>query len=314
MAIKLLGPTSSSELNMLGCPRKFKYRYVDKLVPKTMSLPLATGIFWHKCAAAGYAALREGDSQWLRCALDASYESDPVDRDGIALGLEPDAIEAMRHMLEYYWEFAGRFDEFKQIHIIDEEAYFSYGGWNIRITIDLAYTAHDGRFFRMDHKTSSDISEDLAFLPLDLQTHLYYYGANLILERRPDEFIHNFVRRFDFASDQMVGPVSWVRGDHSQPYLKTRSGRPATRSSDPNDYLRRSRTPLTTKQLNAYETELATQLAELRYHQVSGVYPRRAQKGYMGCSGCAYYGPCSTEMDGNELNPAAMAEIYTVMP
>lgn len=293
------------------------YRYVKKIVPKTMGTALATGIFWHKCAAAGYFAIRDGDGDWLRAAIKESYTANPVDRDGIELGLDVEQVQAMRDMLEYYWENTGRFDQFREIYIIDEERYFDFGGWTIRITIDLAALTHDNRFMLTDHKTSSDIASDLAFLPLDLQTHLYYLGANRVLERRPDEFIHNFVRRFDFASTQMTGPPEWRRthlGLDEQPYLKTHGGKLATRSNDVNDYLQRSRTPLTEKQLKAFESELSSQLAVARYHAISGVYPRRAQKGNMGCSNCAYYGPCSAEMDGNELNESTMSQIYTILP
>lgn len=313
MAVELLGPTSHSELSSLLCPRKFMYRYVKNLVPKTMGTALATGIFWHKCAAAGYFALRDGKS-WLDAAIKESYRENPVDRDNIPLGLEPPQVEAMRHMLEYFWEHSGRFDEFKEIHIIDEERFFEFEGWKIRITIDLAATMHDNRFILTDHKTSSEIEADLAFISLDPQTHLYYLGANDVLERRPDEFVHNFVRRFDFASDQMTGPPAWKNAAGEMPYLKTKSGRAATRSNEVEDYLQRSRSTLQPHQLAAFRAELATDLAVARYHQVSGMYPRRPQKGNMGCSNCAYNSPCTTELNGHEPNPAAMAQIYTVLP
>jgi hypothetical protein len=317
MAVELLGPTSHSELSTLLCPKKYEFRYVRGLVPKTMGTALATGIFWHKCAAAGYEVLRKDvhSSGWLEAAMRASYEENPVDRDGIPLGLTPEQTEAMRHMLIYFWENQGRFDEFKEIHIIDEVRYFDFAGWRIRFTIDLAATMHDNRFVLTDHKTSSDITADLGFLSLDLQTHLYYLGAYRTLERRPDEFVHNYVRRFDFTSDQMTGPPAWKNVfDGEMPYLKTKSGRTATRSSEVEDYLQRSRTPLTLTQLAAFALELTAQLAAARYHHVSGTYPRHAQKGNMGCSNCAYFSPCTTEMDGHELNPSAMAQIYTVMP
>lgn len=292
------------------------YRYVRKLAPKTLPTALATGIFFHKCAAAGYSHMRrtQRPDVWLQAALGASYEADPVDRDGILLGLAPEQVDATRDMLQYFWENTGRYDEFREILIIDEEEFFEFAGWKLRITIDLAAIMHDSRFVLFDHKTSSDISDDMAFLPLDLQTHLYYYGANKILARRPDEFVHNFVRRFDFASAQMTGPPSFARIDGTRPYYLTKSGKPATRSDDPNEYLRRVRTPLTDNQLRAYEEELTAQLNILRYHQLSGNYPRRAQKGYMGCSNCAYHAPCSHEMDGHESNPAAMAQAFIVLP
>lgn len=157
----------------------------------------------------------------------------------------------------------------------------------------------------MDHKTSGAISGDMAFLPLDLQTHLYCYGAWKMLGSRPMEFVHNYVRRFDFESDQRTGPPDWARPDGTKPYLYTKSGKVATRSSDVNEYLRRERTPLNAHQLVAWERELHDQLVTLRFHQLSDSWPRYGQK-IVGCSGCAYYAPCTTEIDGRELNPMAM--------
>lgn len=310
MAVELLGPTSHSELAALICPKKYEYRYVQNLVPKTMGTALATGIFWHKCAAAGYAALRDGGN-WLNAAkASIAFPETHIDRDGIPLGLEGDQVTAAIHMLEYYWEHTGRFDQFKEILIIDEERFFEFNGWKIRITIDLAAIMFDGRFVLFDHKTSSDIVADLAFISLDPQTHIYYYGADKVLDRRPDEFVHNFVRRFDFVSDQMTGPPGWKTLDGEMPYLKTKSGRAATRSNEVEDYLQRSRIALQPSQLKGFEKELTNDLAAARYHHLSGVYPRRPQKGNMGCSNCAYNSPCTTELDGHELNPAAMAQLY----
>ena len=306
----LLGPTSTSELGTLACPRKYMYRYGRKLAPKRPNTNMAMGTFWHQCAAAGYKA---GDrKQWLSAALAESRTPDPIDRDGIPLGLEEENIDAVRDMLCYYWEHQGRFDEFEEILIVDEERYFEFAGWSIRFTIDLAVKMH-GKLILFDHKTSGDISGDRAYLPIDLQTHLYYYGAWKTFER-PAEFIHNWVRRFDFTSDQRVGPPSWARLDGSKPYLHTKSGKVATRSDEVGDYVQRDRTPLQESQLRAFEDELTAQLQTLRFHQISDQWPRYGQKLATGCSNCPYYAVCSTEMDGNPVNQMALDMAFVKLP
>ena len=83
-----------------------------------------------------------------------------------------------------------------------------------------------------DHKTTGDISLDQTHLPLDLQTHLYYLGAwkHYGLAYR---FIHSFQRRFDFVSDQRVGPLNWERTDGTRalPAHEERQDRHAIRRS-----------------------------------------------------------------------------------
>lgn len=312
MAIELLGPVGTSELSTLACPRKYYFRYRQKLVPKQPNVNMAMGTVWHACAAAGYRTLRDGPARWLQAALAHSREPQ-IDRDGLLIELQEENLEAIRDMLTYYWQNKGRYDEFEEILVVDEEQFFEFEGWQIRFTIDLLVKMRGGAFVPIDHKTSGDIAGDMAFLPLDIQTHLYYYGVWKKYQR-PMEFIHNFIRRFDFESDQRCGPPSWARMDGTKPYLYTKSGKVATRSDDVNDYLRRERTPLNEAQLTSFERELHAQLATLRFHQIADVWPRYGTKLPTGCSNCSYYAPCTVEIDGREPNPSAMALNFVKLP
>lgn len=315
-----LAPTSSSELGQLkSCPKAYQYRYRDNLVPLTSSKPMTMGTLYHQGEAAGYLALQasmqarlpSGDV-FLDAALREVERPDPRDRDGLSLGLDPDDVQAVCDMVTYNWQHVGRFDEIEEILGVEEQVFFECNGRPVRGTIDLRLRIA-GQMEIWDHKTTGDISLDQTHLPLDLQTHLYYLAAwkHYGLAYR---FVHTFQRRFDFTSDTRVGPPDWQRADGSTPYLLTKSGRPATRSNDPNDYVRRVATPLTESQLIAFEHSLEERLQLLRFHELSDIWPRNDSKMGFGCGACPYYSICTNEADGREVNPALFAMLFQKVP
>lgn len=311
----LLGPIGTSELGTLAsCPRKFMYRYRDGLAPKSGNDAMYVGTLFHEAAARGYRGWRNKghNSDWLADALAYLADGVFVDRDGLEIVLsdQDEWLLCISDMLDYYWQHTGQHDRFSEIITVDEEIYFESSGWSIRATMDLVVRNARGDLVIYDHKTSSDISGDQAHLPLDLQTHVYYLAA-WRKWGRPVEFVHNFVRRFDTISDQMSGPPSYRRLDGTTPYALTKSGRKATRSDDPNDYVRRVHTPLSVSQLEAYERELSARLQTLRFHQLADVWPRHDQKLGFGCGSCAFYSICTTEQDGREVNPALFDLAFT---
>lgn len=108
-----LGPTSTSELETLKCPKRYHYRYVENLVPKTTSVPLGVGTIWHACAAEGYKALRDGDGRWIVAALD-HLAKPHFDRDNLPIILPEETMLAINDMLIYYWDNKGRWDKFDE--------------------------------------------------------------------------------------------------------------------------------------------------------------------------------------------------------
>lgn len=317
-----LAPTSSSELNALkACPKAYQYRYRDNLVPLTSNKNMTIGTLYHQGEAAGYLAL-QAQLQGLRTKnlsdafLDAAIREverpDPRDRDGLSLGLDPDDVQAVVDMVTYNWQHVGRFDEIEEILGVEEQLYFRCNGRLVRGTIDLRLRIA-GQMEIWDHKTTGDISLDQTHLPLDLQTHLYYLSAwkQYGLAYR---FVHTFQRRFDFTSDTRVGPPNWQRADGSTPYLLTKTGRAATRSDDPNDYVRRVATPLSESQLRAFERSLEERVQLLRYHELTNIWPRNDSKMGFGCAACPYYAPCTNEADGREVHPALFEMLFQKIP
>lgn len=319
-----LAPTSSSELGALkSCPKAYDYRYNKMLVPFTVNANMAIGTLYHQGQAAGYEALKswmrgpitvatECDYVFLTAALSEIQRPDPRDRDGLPLNLDPADVRATCDMTIYNWENVGRFDEIEEILGVEEQIFFECAGRPVRGTIDLRVRVA-GQMEIWDHKTTGDISLDQTHLPLDLQTHLYYLGAwkKYGLAYR---FIHNFQRRFDFESAQRCGPPNWQRPDGTKPYLLTKTGKVATRSDDPNDYVRRVSTPLTESQLLAFERSLEERMHLLRYHELANVWPRNDSKMGFGCGACPYYAICTNEADGREVNPALFEMLFHKLP
>lgn len=319
----MLKPTSSSELGAFkSCAKSYDYRYNKMLVPKNANKNMAIGTLYHQGQAAGYTALQtamatpalmwDKDELFLTAALREVMRPDPRDRDNLPLGLDPDDVQATWDMVLYNWQHAGRFDEIEEILGIEEQIFIEVGGRPVRGTIDLRVRIA-GQMEIWDHKTTGDITLDQTHLPLDLQTHLYYLGAwkHYGLAYR---FIHSFQRRFDFVSDQRVGPPNWERQDGTRPYLLTKSGKAATRSDDPNDYVRRVPTPLSERQLVAFERGLEERLQLLRYHELTNIWPRNDSKMGFGCGACPYYSICTNEADGREVNPALFDMLFQKLP
>ena len=292
------------------------------LVPFTANKNMSIGTLYHQGQAGGYlalqAAMTEPAREWSKdeVFLEAAYREimrpDPRDRDGLQLGLDHDDVAATWDMTLYNWQNVGRHDAIEEILGVEEQVFFECAGRTIRGTIDLRVRIA-GQNEIWDHKTTGDISLDQSHLPLDLQTHLYYLGVwkNYGLSFR---FIHNYQRRFDFISDQRCGPPSWARPDGTQPYLLTKSGKVASRSDDPNDYVRRIATPLSESQLLAFERSLEERVQLLRYHELTNIWPRNDSKMGFGCAACPYYAPCTNEADGREVNPALFEMLFQKLP
>jgi len=304
--------TSTSELITLQtCPKKYEYRYVRGLIPQDGPQAMNMGTLYHAGAAAGYQALQMGFPKdfWINAAIAEVTEKNPVDRDGIPLALSEESVEVVCDMLFYYNEHMLPQDSF-EIVAVEEPCTFELNDFTIRTTMDLL-VRENGQLVVYDHKTSGDIAADQSHLPLDLQMHIYYLSVYKRLGELPAYFVHNFSRRFDFSGAQRVGPPSWQRPtDGTRPYQLTAGGKVATRSDDPNDYLRRVTTPLTMNQIRAFERELTSKLQMLAFMGITNNFPRHDKKGAMGCGGCSYYSLCTTEADGHEANPSLLNVLF----
>jgi hypothetical protein len=315
-----LQETSTSELLTLAkCPKKFEYRYRRGLIPQDGPAAMNMGTLYHAGAAAGYQAMKTmgvatgWPGLWITSAINEVTKKNPVDRDGVLLGLSDENVQVVCDMLNYYEENMRINDNFLEIVAVEEPCTFSLNGYTIRTTMDLLTLNQQRQYEVFDHKTSGDIAADQSHLPLDLQLRIYYYSVWKRLGFVPSRFVHNYSRRFDFSGAQRVGPPGWSRPDGTYPYRLTAGGKVATRSDDPNDYVRRISTPLTLNQLQAFERELTGKLGMLAYHDMTKNYPRHDEKGPMGCGGCSYYSLCTTEADGHIPNPSLLGVLFKTL-
>lgn len=297
------------------CERKFWYQYELELIPKTENTAMTMGTVAHAGMAAGYIALANGQD-WLTAARDAAYRAE-YDREARPINLEIDKRANVADMLEYYWEHVGKHDRFRSIIAIEQPLYLrvprSDGSVDvIRCTLDMLATLEEfgDEPIVFDHKTSSNIDEDQGHLALDQQTHLYYLAVRQTYGT-PLAFVHNFVRRFEEKDKVITGPPSFRRAsDGEMPYAKTLTGKARTASDDPNDYVRRVRTPLSDTQLNGYYREIQDRLRLLSFCRSTGTYVRRDAKLGFGCKSCPYYALCTTELDGREVDPQMLSMLY----
>ena len=292
--------TSMSQIqSYLKCQKAYEYRYVQGLRPrKETTDTMDIGTLFHAGAAAGYQHLGHINHHWF---ADAQAEVDRVIEEGYdyhgerrELEVSDEDQELVKEMLEYYWENVGKHDKFDEIIAVEEPFNLTIGGFNIRNTFDLV-VRENGRVVVFDHKTVGNVKETAEFLPLDFQIGAYMLAASRHFGE-PVEFVYNMIRR-------------------AVPRELTKSGRKSTSSKDPMDYVRRERLWKNKTELAAWEKALLTVTTEIDWkskYKTFGVpesFNRSPQKGFMGCSGCAYKSICSAELIGQTVD-GSMAEWF----
>jgi hypothetical protein len=311
------------------CRKKYEYSEVRGWNPRSGSRAMEIGTLFHACLAAGYRAVREFDKSYAQFANGNWAEGDETasasrgltflaaatpaafsfthDRNGVALGLTREDRELAEDMVNYFWENMGREDlkQIREVLAVEDPGYIQIGDYLIRATFDLVAFVLDEQYpVIFDHKTVGDVKIALDFLELDFQTRTYYSAARG--KYGPiGRFTHTFVNR-DVPPGFGHRSLLTATG-------KKRPEKTLASMQDPNNYLRRSHTPLSDRQIDAFEAELIALVGEVDRATSAAYFPRTPIRGnYPGCAGCPYKAPCASELDGNEVAPAAVDLMFIV--
>lgn len=271
------------------CRRKFKYRYVLGLEPKTRPDYMDIGSGFHAGVAGGY---REYASRKHFVEIAHKAFAEWLNTDD-AKGFNRENVALVEDMIKFWWEHEGTTQDYSEIVTVEEHLPYSLpDGRRVRCTPDLIARRRDsGRLVLTDHKTVGLVSETLAFLPLDFQLRLYTLQVWRKYGELP-EVDYNMVRR--------ELPPDFVRLDGTMPYALTPTRKPSKRSKDPADYVRRERQTFTERQLLTFETEL---LNIVRDVDQEANYTRAVIKnGASACGSCPYLAQCTRELDGKKLD------------
>jgi hypothetical protein len=279
----------------LDCKKKYEYAYVRGLKPKVSTTKVMDiGTLYHAALAGGYRNLKSKSSQ--NFYVSALHEIDLTVLNGYdyhgevrKLAVEKEDVELVQDMLEYYVNHT-YFNTIDKIIGVEVPIVLPIRGKReIRCTLDLI-SQEGGELVVTDHKSVGSVKESLEFLPLDIQSNFYEVAAWKHFGY-PVEFVHAYQAR-------------------KVPRELTRSGRKSMASQDPNDYIRRVRHKKSVRELQYVYDEICDLADEIEERVW---YPREPQKGFMGCSGCAYKSICSAEQTGRTIPPSMIALEYDVV-
>lgn len=152
------------------CPRKFHYKYVQRLEKKTRALPLTRGDWLHQMLMTHY----DGED-WMDRWKELSKEFHAMfDEEKEELGDLP--AETKRIMLSYVKRWARQDAQYTVIDSELDETITLPTGDKFRFIIDLIVEEDDGGIWLWDHKTVSKFI-DADFMLLDTQLARYFWCA-----------------------------------------------------------------------------------------------------------------------------------------
>jgi hypothetical protein len=288
------------------CDRRYFYRYIRGLVPKSVNENMVWGTFFHRIIQEYYrslqnharedAALHNAQLIAERCTLvENKYHGDtPITFDAAKR-------EAIWDTVLYYYENEARFDDFDEIVSVEEPIYMLVGFNNvpllkIRCTLDL-HAKKDGRHYIVDHKTTGDVEQNTEFLALDIQPRVYALTLRNLIEDEVTVCM-NYVSR-------EVPPGFGKRSLLTETGNK-RSADTLAKMQRKERYLQRKWLTYSPQQYDEQQRELVRDAMMIELETKTEIWPRRIVKmGGMACSSCPYFEICKAEYDGRYLTDAA---------
>lgn len=177
------------------CRRKFKYAYIDKLVPRAKDVKMAKGSLLHKCLEIHYRAMKEGTvGDWSVALRDAEAElKSKLSLEEMApyMTMISDCYAIMRN----YVSATVQQDKHNWKEIVDVEREFSVklpNGHTYNGIIDLVVRDEKGLWV-IDHKTVKSIPDDQVRMT-DYQTTLYAWVAEQLYGEKPMGIGFNYLR------------------------------------------------------------------------------------------------------------------------
>lgn len=163
---------SNSKANTWNrCNRKFKYRYIDKLSPKTRSLPLERGDWLHQMLQAHYLG-----KSWkkVHTRLTKEFNNLMIEEREELGDLPGQSLGIMENYLHHYRK------EDKRFTVIDaelDEMIELPNGLSFQFIIDLIVEDKvSGRVWLWDHKTLKSFMED-EYMMMETQLTRYHWCA-----------------------------------------------------------------------------------------------------------------------------------------
>ncbi len=180
----MISLSQSKVKTFLRCPKKYEYRYIEGLQPKTKSLPLERGLWIHECLQAIYSG-----KNWKKTLqlLTGKFRR-LFDEEREVFGDMPGDVERVITGYLNYWDD-------RQWEILAVEREFAYrlkrSGLVVEGKIDLVIRDSLGVWI-VEHKSNARVPRDAPEIP-DLQTTLYNYALRgMGLEGAGT--IHNHIR------------------------------------------------------------------------------------------------------------------------
>lgn len=290
------------------CPKKYKYKYVDKLQPKTKSLPLERGTWLHSMLQYHYDGMG-WKTVWKRLARDFN---NLFEEEREMLGDLPGETKRIMQSYLRHWQL-----EDQGITVVDselDEIVTLPNGIDFNFIIDLIVEDDDGGLWLWDHKTVKDFM-DADFHLLDAQLTRYYWCAEHMGYTPLRGVVFNELRTKPPTIPQLLvrGGLSVAKSIDTDLYTYYREIR--RHDLDPADYseilqrlaaqndkwFRRTRIPKDPPVTKALMEELVYSAREIRRAERRGEFPRTPEKS---CKwDCEFKDLCVTELHGGNVNP-----------
>lgn len=298
------------------CPRKYHYRYIQKLKRKTPALPLKRGSWLHELIEVHYLG---GDWEDRHDELTAKF-MDLFEEEREEYGdLPGECSRIMRSYLSHYRrEDAG-------LRVIDaelDEMLPLPNGDTFNFVIDLVVEDPDGGIWLWDHKTVGKFMPP-EFMLIDAQLARYFWAAefmgygplrgvmfNEIITTAPTvpEVLKSgeLTRRANLRSDvftymRAIRENGLDMNDYRDVLMRLKA------SSD--QWFRRTRLPRDTELMERLMDELYMAADEVRNAERNNAFPRTARKD---CTwDCDFLDMCAVELMGGDASHIARTKFTT---
>lgn len=205
MSVELVNFSASKIRQFLSCEKKYEYKYVDGLLPRTYQRALEFGSIGHKFLENWYTHLKDGGEFNLK-AISETIKTDRglEDFDSFTTQAFETDLYTVHGMIAAYTKFYE--NDPKQWEILAVEQLIDYAqsfeGIHLRGIPDLVVKERNSDFvWIIDHKFLAQITQGLLKkLPLDIQVHMYLkmvkqYINKLYPELKIRGVIYNIVRK-----------------------------------------------------------------------------------------------------------------------
>lgn len=299
------------------CPRKYKFRYVEKLKAKRTAIQLKKGSWMHELLMVHY------DGQdWRERQADLTRDfNNLLFEEREEYGNLPE--ETKRIMTAYLAHYK---DEDKGYRVVDtelDELIDLPNGDRFNFIIDLVIEEiHDGSLWLWDHKNVSGLMDE-DFMLLDAQLAKYVWGAKQIGFPKIRGVLFNELSTKTPTIPEMGKKGELTRRKNLQCDVYTYYKEIRRRGLNPRDYgemimhlrnqsdswFRRTRMPRDRHMTEVTMRELIDTADEIREAEARGRFPRTQDKSCKWM--CEFLHPCIAELQGGDIEDILQLQFTT---